>query len=124
MSINSGITVLSEQLEKNISKITSMASSGVTSFINDDLVTAILIIFVTVYMSKIRFGVPVYITNLFKNDIFRVVFLSLLLIYSFNKSPHVAIIIALVFVVTLHYIGEQEKFESIAYYDAYKNQKQ
>ena len=91
--------------------------------LDNKFVSAILIILIIVYLAKLRLGVPTYIRSLFKNDIFRVVFLSLLLIYNFHNAPHVAILVAIFFVVTLHYIGEEETREQFAYLEAFAVQK-
>jgi len=55
------------------------------------------------------------IINLFKNNIFRCAVLSLLLVYTFDKSPYIAIIVSLVFVITLYYINFQETTENLLY---------
>lgn len=65
---------------------------------------------------------PNFLQNLFNNTIFKVVFLSLLIIYSFDKAPHVALIVALVFVLTLEYLNHEEIKETFAYYESFKNQ--
>ena len=88
------------------------------AIIDNNYVTAILLILLTVYAYKIRTGVPSYVKTLFRNNIFRVAILSLLLVHTFKSSPHVAIIIALFFVVTMHYIGEEDNRENFMYYSA------
>ena len=62
---------------------------------------------------------PGYIKNLFSNPIFNIVFLSLLLIMRFNSAPHVAILIAVIFIVTAEYIREDEVKENMAYFENY-----
>jgi hypothetical protein len=44
------------------------------------------------------------------------------LVYRFEKSPHIALAVALVFVLTLNYIGEQETKENFEYLEAFRNQ--
>jgi len=86
----------------------------IKSFTDNEYAVAIVMIVAITYASLARPTLPSWLTKLFKNDIFRVVFLSLLLMFNFEKSPHVALTVALVFVVTLHYINEndvQEQFE-------------
>nr|QBK88356.1 MAG: hypothetical protein LCMiAC01_00200 [Mimivirus LCMiAC01] len=87
-------------------------------------VTIILTLFLFLYGYTLsRVALPNYIKNLFNNNIFRIVFLSLLLIYNFDKSPHVALAVSIVFVLTLYYIGEREMKENFAYLEAYANKK-
>ena len=84
----------------------------ILTVLNNDYVTACLAILLTAYIAMSRVYLPHFVVELFKNDIFRIVFLSLLLIYRFDKAPHVALIVALVFVGTLDYIARQESFEN------------
>ena len=86
--------------------------SDLPSTWNNNILVIIIAIIVAAYASQTRIQLPNYIRNLFSNNIFRVVFLSLLLIYSFNKAPHVAIAIALIFVLTLHFLNYQEATEN------------
>ena len=68
-----------------------------TEFLNNEYVLIAMTLFVVLYASMGQMDVPTWLKALFKNDVFRVVFLSLLLIYRFDKTPHVALIVALVF---------------------------
>ena len=86
---------------------------------NNELATVITPLFITLYalnLGKIR--LPTYIINLFKNTIFKIAFLSLLLIYRFENSPHVALTVAIIFVITLDYISHEECKENFAYMEA------
>lgn len=80
--------------------------------LNNDYVLAVLSILATSYIAMSRVYLPEYIIKLFKSDWFRVLFLSLLLIIRFEKAPHVALIVALVFVASLDYIDRKETFEN------------
>lgn len=91
------------------------------SLINNDVVVIILAIIVASYASMIRIELPEYIKTLFKNNIFRIVFLSLLLIYSFNASPHIALAVALVFVLTLYFLNYEEIKENFAHLEKFRN---
>src|ERR1700744_2976966 len=96
-----------------------------TDFVNDKYVIAMLAIFVSIYSSMGEVKLPPFINDLFKNDIFRVVFLSLLLIYgakydNTSFTPHVSLIIALIFVITMYYINQQEKYENFTYFEIFK----
>ncbi|AYV78894.1 MAG: hypothetical protein Edafosvirus45_3 [Edafosvirus sp.] len=92
------------------------------SFIDNEYVITILFIFLIIYASLSQVQLPNSIVNLFKNNIFRVVFLSLLLVYTFNKAPHVAIIVSLIFVLTLYYIEIQETKENFIYLETFCDQ--
>jgi hypothetical protein len=99
----------------------------IKSFTDNEYTVAIVMIVAIAYASLARPTLPSWLTKLFKNDIFRVVFLSLLLMFNFEKSPHVALTVALVFVVTLHYINEndvQEQFGLLETFKANLNNKQ
>ena len=92
------------------------------SVLDNEYVAVALALFLGIYAyAASRMELPGYLRNLFNNNIFRVVFLSLLLTQNLNKSPHVAIFIALVFVITLHYLGEQEIKENFAYLETFRN---
>lgn len=89
----------------------------------NESVSIILALFVVLYgLNLAKMELPNFIQNLFNNTIFKVVFLSLLIIYSFDKAPHVALIVALVFVLTLEYLNHEEIKETFAYYESFRNQ--
>ena len=56
---------------------------------------------------------PKWISQLFKNDIFRVVFIALIAMIPAKQSPHVAIIIAIIFIMTLNFVFQEETREKI-----------
>jgi hypothetical protein len=87
-------------------------NSTVSNILNNDYVLASLAIFITSYIALSRVYLPEFIVELFKSGVFRVLFLSLLLIFHFGKAPHVSLIVALVFVVTLDYIARRESHEN------------
>jgi hypothetical protein len=86
----------------------------------NDLVKAVIMIFGFSYVAVIREDPPKYIHDLFKNDIFRVLFLFLLLAHGFRKSPSISILVSLVFVYTMHLINEAEIKENFGYIDGLK----
>jgi hypothetical protein len=92
------------------------------NFLNNDYVAAGIALLVALYASKSSVKLPKFVKNLFNNSIFRVVFLSLLLTQYFNKAPHVALAVALVFIMTLYFIEEQEIKENFAYIDSFRSQ--
>ncbi len=69
---------------------------NVLSVLNNEHVAALLAILLTLYGALAQIQLPDFVVTLFKNDVFRVVFLSLLLIFRLDKAPHVALIVALV----------------------------
>lgn len=73
-----------------------------------------LCLFVALYASKAQIKLPRSVRQLFSSSIFRVVFLALLAIY-LNRQPHVALIVAIVFVLTLTHIGNEEMRENFEY---------
>jgi hypothetical protein len=85
--------------------------------------TIIAILMPTYLIALSRIKLPDYIINLFNNDIFKIVWLSLMLIMGFKKQPHIALIVALIYVITLHYINKQqikENFEYLEYFNQIK----
>ena len=91
------------------------------SILDNEYIAVLIVLFLYIYGVVLsRVGLPDYIRNLFNNNIFRVVFLSLLLLHDFNKSPHVALIIALAFIITMNYLNQLEIKENFAYLAAYK----
>lgn len=91
-----------------------------TSFMNNEVLVIIMSFVVALYASLVRVDLPEYIKKLFRNDIFRIIFLSLLLIYSFDKAPHVAIAVAIVFVITLHFLNYLEAKENFILLETFK----
>lgn len=94
------------------------------NILNNDYAIAIMALFISLYaldLAKMR--LPTYIKNLFNNTIFRVVFLSLLLVFRFDNSPHVALTIALLFVLTLDYLNYNDVNENFAYLESYIDQR-
>jgi hypothetical protein len=85
----------------------------INKYLNNDYVTAALTMFVVVYASQSQVKLPKWLVALFKNDIFRVIYLSLLLMIPFEKSPHVAVLVALVFVITMNFISQLETREQL-----------
>jgi hypothetical protein len=89
----------------------------ISNYTNNEYLLAVLAIFLSVYGSMSRVTLPKWLVKLFKNDIFRVGYISLLLIVPFDTLPHVAIILALIFVVTLNFINKQESKEQFELFE-------
>ena len=75
--------------------------------ITNDYFIAVVAILVVAYGQHAKLQVPNFMVQLFSNDIFRVFFLSLLLIVRFESRPTVAIILGMVFIYMLKYIQDQ-----------------
>lgn len=86
-----------------------------TNILDNAYIDAVLVILTTIYLSTGMIKLPTTIRNLFKNNIFRLVFLSLLLVYRFDNAPHIAFMVALIFVATMYYIGQVEMLENLSY---------
>lgn len=89
----------------------------------NDTITIIVSFFIVLYalnLSKMK--LPCQIKNLFNNTIFRILFLSLMLIYNFNKSPHVALAVAFVFVIILEQVETEKIYENCEYLDSLMKQ--
>lgn len=84
---------------------------SIESILNNRWIVSTLYLLVFLYGSYSRIMLPPNIVKLFNNPIFKFVFLSLILIVNFNKLPHVAVIIALTFLITMYYVHRQERFE-------------
>lgn len=77
---------------------------SIENFLNHDIVAGILGLLVILYASKTQITLPIQVRALFNSDIFRVIFMSLLAIIGGKAEPHVALSMAIIFVLTLHYI--------------------
>lgn len=83
---------------------------------NNDFLYGVSCILVAVYASKTQIKLPSAIRKLFSSNIFRVVFLSIFAMYlNKNTKPHVALIVSIVFVITLEYINQEEIKENYEY---------
>ena len=83
---------------------------------NNKYVSTILSTFLVVYGAMAAPKLPKLLRNLFKNPIFKIIFLSLIA-YSVNKDPKLSVLLSIVFVIVLSLIGEQEFFEGFADHD-------
>jgi hypothetical protein len=89
--------------------------------LNNNYVVIFCALFLTAYAyAASKMKLPNGYVKLFDNGIFRLVILALLLM--FNKVPHVAITIALIYVLTIFYMQQYDTKENFAYMDVYKNE--
>lgn len=89
----------------------------------NNLLITVVILFILLYVLNLnKIKLPTCLINLFNNTIFKIVFLSLLLIFTFKKYPYVAIAIALIFILILEYLNIQQTNENIAYFKVLKEQ--
>lgn len=98
-------------------------NQSVANIANNDYVVAITGLIVVLYAWRSQIDVPDEVRRLFKNDIFRIVFLSLLVLVSSKTAPHVALAVAIIFVLTLHFINRQEMRENFIQIERFKNSK-
>jgi len=95
-----------------------------SELLDNDWVAGLLWLFIVLYgLALGKMELPSYIRNLFNNTLFKIVFLSLLLVYNFKKAPHVALTVALVFVMTLDYLNVEKTKENFAYLEAFENER-
>jgi hypothetical protein len=93
---------------------------NIEKYLDSDYVSGILGLFLIVYASMSQIVLPNWLVSVFKNDIFRVLYLSLLLLIPFNKAPHVAIIIAILYVIIIGNIYRLEHMENVALVENFK----
>lgn len=93
------------------------------SLLDNQNMLLILGALVAIYGAKTRMELPSFVRDLFKNNIFRVVFLSTMLVYKIDSTPHVALTVALLFVVSMHYLNQMEMKENFQYIEAMRSLK-
>ena len=76
---------------------------------SNKIVSTMLSTFLVLYGGLAKPNLPKFVRNLFNDSIFKLVILSLV-VYSSNKDPKFAILIALVFVISLNNVNTQENF--------------
>lgn len=86
----------------------------IENFLNHDIVAGILGLLVVLYASNTQITLSKRVRNLFNNDIFRVIFMSLLVIVGGKAKPHVAISMAIIFVLILHYVDTNQLKEHMS----------
>ena len=94
--------------------------NSINSFLQNNWVTVAIALFLILYginLSKIE--LPGYIKNLFNNTMFKILFLSMLLIFRFDNAPHVAILIAMIFVLSIDNLTSMESRENFDYLETY-----
>ena len=91
------------------------------SVLNNEYIFLVVASLLALYGANARVELPDFIRNLFENSVFRVVFLSLLLVYKFDKAPQVATIVALVFVLTMHHLNQMEARENFQHIEAFRS---
>jgi hypothetical protein len=94
---------------------------NINKLLNNKYFIALAPIILVYYAHLTSVELPPVIVNLFKNDIFKVLFLSSILFVNFKKSPHVSIIVSIIFILTTNYINVSKKKELFANNRPYKN---
>ena len=77
-------------------------------FNKQDIIAGCLTVVAIIYISHTDLILPMTIRNLFNNDLFRIIVLSLLAIIAFNAQPHVALVIAILFIITMYFVNKNE----------------
>lgn len=86
---------------------------------NQYLITGLYIATI-LYASTSRVKLPTLVRDLFKNDLFRVLFLSLLLIIRFDQRPSVALLVVLMFMHLSYQVNQEEVNENIEAFSQFK----
>ncbi len=84
------------------------------NIVDNEYLFAVLLIFLVSYSVLFRPTLPNWVSELFKNDIFRVIFIAFIAMIPAKQSPHVAIILAIIFVTTLHFIQQDDVKEKMS----------
>lgn len=93
------------------------------NLLDNEFIAVVVALFVVLYALNLgKMKLPDYIKNLFNNTLFRIVFLSLLLVYRFDNAPHVALTVALVFVLTLDYLNTEQVKENFEYFENFQHE--
>lgn len=84
--------------------------------INNEHIVILFILLTSLYIISID-CIPQYLKNIFSNTSFKIIFLSVIFIYSFYYSgvPHLALLIILIFIISLDNKIKAESFEDIDY---------
>jgi hypothetical protein len=88
-----------------------MNMMGLDKILENQYVTAVLVLVLVLYGSLARPNIPPILQNLFENPIFRVLLLALI-VYRGNQNPQLAIVVAVVFMIVMNLITQQKLFES------------
>jgi hypothetical protein len=75
-------------------------SETLSEYMGNEYFVGAIGLFAVLYISQCQINLPQYITSMFNNDIFKIIYLSLLLMIPFKMAPHVAITVSIVFVLS------------------------
>ncbi len=82
-----------------------------SNYLDNEYVSTIITLFLGLYAALLGPELPIGIKNLFKNTLFRIAVLFMVVVRG-NKDPKMAIMIAVAFVLTLDYISTHEAKEA------------
>lgn len=85
-------------------------------------IKASITLFLMLYGSMARPELPPVVKNLFKNQMFRL-FILAMVVYNGNRNPEIAIVTALAFVITMNILSENEMKEGFAQVQQYYEQR-
>jgi hypothetical protein len=103
------------------SVLSKIDKSKISTVLNNDYVTAVLTILTIVYASMAAPNLPSWFVKLFRSNLFKILYLTLLLMIPIKQSPHVAIIVAIFFVATLNFINKNDNIKKLFVVSEYKN---
>jgi len=95
----------------NIVKNVTQLAKPVLKLLDNPYAATAVSLFLVLYGSMARPELPDVIKNLFQNDIFRLVYVFLLA-YVGDKNPKVALVVAVVFMVVMGLLADQEVEEA------------
>lgn len=87
--------------------------------LNNDFLLITIFLLVFVYASLSEIELPKWSKDLLKNDFVKILFLCLILMISVKQSSHIAILMAVIFVVTLEYLNQQEMKENFSFLETF-----
>lgn len=76
-------------------------SETLGEYIKNEYTMGALFLFVTLYITQCQIKLPQIIESLFENDVFKIIYLTLLLMIPFKTAPHVAVTMAIIFIIVL-----------------------
>lgn len=80
---------------------------NVEKILESNITNIIVAAIVALYVGNVgKIPIPEKIKNLFKNDIFRLVFLSMLIFVSMTKTPYIGISLSIIFVIIMWNVNE------------------
>ena len=93
----------------------------ISPVLTNPYVLATLTIIVFAYASIIRPPLPNSVQKIFSNEIFRILFLFLILMISFDRAPHIALIVSIAFFFTMRYVFNTDTLKRMHLFETYRS---